>query len=241
MRPYIQSKADIPGGINFFNAYQGFSEMGLECVMFNDVEELDTSLRSDVVVGGLGVVQHALARFGVEAPHIDYPAELESYLGRCVWTSTLQEIAERPDTWPVFVKPVDEKRFTGLIIRDDRDLRHVVSGEIGGEVLCSNPVELLAEWRCFVRYGTVLDVRPYAGDWHVHYDAEVIDGMVRDYVSAPAGYAADIGVTGDGRTILVEVNDGYALGCYGLQHNLYAKLLSARWAELVGVPDECAF
>lgn len=241
MRPYIQSKAGIPGGINFFDAYQGFSEMGFECVLFNDVEGLDTSLRADVVVGGLGVVQHALARFGIEAPHIDYPAELESYLGRRVWTSTLQEIAERPDTWPVFVKPMDEKRFTGLVIRDDCDLRHIAAGESSSEVLCSEPVELLAEWRCFVRYGTVLDVRPYAGDWHVHYDAEVIDGMVRDYVSAPAGYAADIGVTGDGRTILVEVNDGYALGCYGLQHNLYAKLLSARWAELVGVPDECAF
>lgn len=47
--------------------------------------------------------------------------------------------------------------------------------------------------------------------------------------------------TDDGRTLLVEVNDGYALGCYGLQHNLYAKLLAARWAELVGVPDACPF
>ena len=58
---------------------------------------------------------------------------------------------------------------------------------------------------------------------------------------APAGYAADFGVTGDGRTLLVEINDGYSLGCYGLQHNLYAQLLSARWAELVGTEDECNF
>lgn len=116
MHPYIQSRNGIPGGVNFFTAYQGFCEMGLDCALFNSIEELDKSLRPDVVVGGLGVVRHALARFGVEPEH---------------------------------------KR--------------------------------------------------------------------------------------GGRALLVEVNDGYALGCYGLQRNLYAKLLSARWAQLVGVPDERAF
>ncbi|MBR1829214.1 MAG: ATP-grasp domain-containing protein, partial [Atopobiaceae bacterium] len=116
MRPHIQAKSGIPGGINFFTAYQGFSEMGLECVMFNDVEELDTGLRSDVVVGGLGVVQHALARFGVTPPHIDYPEELSCYLGRHIWTSTLDEIVSQPEVWPVFVKPIDEKRFTGVVV-----------------------------------------------------------------------------------------------------------------------------
>lgn len=69
----------------------------------------------------------------------------------------------------------------------------------------------------------------------------MVDAAVIDYKSAPAGYALDFGVTRDGRTLLVEINDGYALGCYGLQHNLYAKLLEARWAEMVGVPDECLF
>lgn len=44
-----------------------------------------------------------------------------------------------------------------------------------------------------------------------------------------------------GRTLLIEVNDGYALGCYGLFYLDYAKLLSARWAELTKTVDECAF
>ena len=41
--------------------------------------------------------------------------------------------------------------------------------------------------------------------------------------------------------ILIEVNDGYALGSYGLFYLDYAKLLSARWAELIGIQDECNF
>ena len=48
-------------------------------------------------------------------------------------------------------------------------------------------------------------------------------------------------MTGDGRTLLVEINDGYSRGCYGLPPNLYAQLLSARWAELVGTEDEYNF
>ncbi len=36
------------------------------------------------------------------------------------------------------------------------------------------------------------------------------------------------------QSLLIEVNDGYALGSYGLFYPDYAKLLSARWAELIG-------
>ena len=82
-------------------------------------------------------------------------------------------------------------------------------------------------------------MRPYRGDWHYHYDHSVLDYAVDNYRTDPAGYAMDFGVTDDGRTLLVEVNDGFALGCYGADPIQYAKLLSARWCELVGIHDEC--
>ncbi len=64
---------------------------------------------------------------------------------------------------------------------------------------------------------------------------------MREYRDAPAGYGIDFGVTADRQTLLVEVNDGYALGCYGLQHDLYAQLLSARWSERMGVENELGY
>ena len=48
-------------------------------------------------------------------------------------------------------------------------------------------------------------------------------------------------MTRDGSTLPIEVNGGCAIDPCGLQHGLYAKLLSARWAELAGVPGECTF
>ena len=47
----------------------------------------------------------------------------------------------------------------------------------------------------------------------------------------------DFGVTDDGRTLLIEINDGFSLGTYGIEDTLYAKLLTARWAELNGTED----
>lgn len=74
------------------------------------------------------------------------------------------------------------------------------------------------------------------------YDnADVIENAVKDFENVPAGYAIDFGVTEKGQTILIEVNGDYSLGCYGLFCIDYAKLLSARWAELTDTVDECNF
>ena len=241
MKPYIRAKNGMPGNVNFYTAYQGFVEMGLECVLFQDYEELDTSCRGDVVVGGLGSLRRTLLRHGVEIVEYDYPEELGEYIGRRVWRSTMDEVAADDSLRPIFVKPVENKGFTGKVISSTGDLVGLGASGYNPPVICSEVVNFIAEWRCFVRYGKILDVRSYKGDWRVSFDPRVIEGAIRNFVSAPAGYAADFGVTRDGLTLLVEINDGYSLGCYGLQHNLYAQLLSARWSELMGVSDECAF
>ena len=141
--------------------------------------------------------------------------------------------------WPVFVKPVKDKVFVGFLLRREKDIPRLREAKSDEPVLCSEPVEFVTEWRAFVRYGRVFDVRPYRGDWRYHYDSDVIDQTVRDYSTAPAGYAMDFDLTEDGRTLLVEINDGFALGCYGADPIQYAKLLSARWCELVEIHDEC--
>ena len=137
-------------------------------------------------------------------------------------------------SWPLFVKPVEGKRFTGCVVASTKDL--VGKGCCGEDfpVICSEVVDFVSEYRCFVRHGEILDVRRYRGDWSKAPSREVVERAIAAYDSAPAGYAADFGVTSDGRTLLVEVNDGYSLGPYGLWPEPYAQLLSARWAQMVG-------
>lgn len=242
LKVYIQSGENgIPHNYNFMNAYQGFYEMGFELVRFCEPGTLRQSKKEDVVVGYVGTVRSRLYELGVAIPEMDYPEELQKYLGRKVWKSKMNDVANVPESWPVFVKPVEDKQFTGVVVNSPKDLIGCGIQGVNQDVLCSEVVSFTAEWRCFVRYGKVLSVRPYKGDWRCHYDYRVIENAVREYTSAPAGYAIDFGLTDDGRTLLIEVNDGYALGCYGLFCVDYAKLLSARWAELTSTPDECAF
>lgn len=244
MKAYIQcSKINhLPSSDNFYKAQLGFYEMGFDTVMFSTPEELLASSLEDVVVGYVGTVKWRLRRFDIVVPEMDYPEELQSFLGRKIWKSTINYINYHPELWPVFVKSVENKEITGKIIADPKDLVGTGTCGVNKDVYCSEIVNIEAEWRCFVRYGQILDVRPYKGNYHkVLYDYNVIEDCVKQFKSAPAGYALDFGVTDKGKTILIEFNDGYALGSYGLLYYDYTKLLSARWAELTGTDDCCRF
>ncbi len=238
MRVFIPCKDGVPRSTNFYTAWLGFRDMGYETVGYFKTQDLDHAKKDDVVVGGIGACRYAMNRLGVEAPSINYPKSLERYLGRSLWRSTIDRVNNDVESWPVFVKPVQDKRFTGVLVKSTADLVGCSTSGEDAEVICSEPIDFLAEWRVFVRYGEILDVRPYKGDWRKVFNPEIIEQAVGDYVDATVGYGIDFGVTSDGRTLLVEVNDGYALGSYGLQQNLYVQLLSARWSEIMGVPDE---
>ncbi|MBE5807029.1 MAG: DUF4343 domain-containing protein [Clostridiales bacterium] len=240
MRIFIQSTpSGIPKSHNFFIADQGFREMGFETQYFATLEELSGCRPDDLIVGGIGAVRGKLEEYGIDLPRLDYPEELKKYLGRRIWRSTIEQVLADTENRPVFVKPVREKRFTGMVLRKESDCPKLSYCQEGEPVICSEVVEFLREWRAFVRYGKVLDIRPYYGDWKHHFNSTTIEHAIADFTTAPAGYAMDFGFAADGRTLLVEVNDGYSLGSYGLQAIDYAKLLSARWCELVGIHDEC--
>ena len=98
MRVFIQTKENGKfHNDNFFKAYLGFSEMGLEIITFSNNKELCASNIEDVVVGYVGTVRSRLNDFGSTAPEMDYPEELEKYLGRKVWKSRIDTINCNPD------------------------------------------------------------------------------------------------------------------------------------------------
>lgn len=242
MKVYIQSyKNGLPHNVNFFSAYDGFADMGAETVPFCTIQELSESNAGDIVVGYVDMVRDRLSQLGFTTPEIDYPDELSEFLGRKIWTSHINTINNHPEYWPIFIKSVEDKRISGRIIRSIHDLMGCGESGCNAEIYCSEIVNFVAEWRVFVKYGKILDVRPYKGDWKKQYDPNIIDSCIQSFKNMPAGCGIDFGVTDDNRTILIEVNDGYALGCYGLNKILYAKLLSARWSQLTDTVDPFNF
>ena len=239
MKVYIHSFQGKPWNEECEAAYIGFEKLGKECILFSTNEELNDLTRNDIVVGGMLITGHILDLFGIKPENYNYPEEIKKYLYRRIRTIQLRSL--KNEKLPVFIKPVKEKTAPGRIIDSFDDLGEYDKLPPETELLCSEVLDIVSEWRCFVRYGRIIGINNYAGDKDVLYDKSIIYSAVESCKDLPAGCALDFGVTSSGNTCLIEMNDGYSLGCYGLDPVEYAKLLSARWAELTGTEDECAF
>lgn len=232
---YIRHRDGLPDDANNFAALRGFEQLGVETAPFygfGDVETINDLGPEVGILGFIGDAFTALKLIGQPLPDpIDYPDELTSYLGRKVWRSTLDQARAGE-----FVKPIRHKLFTGRLWTGSISDRLATEGVAGVEkdepIWCSEVVEFVAEFRAFVLEDRLLDVRRYRGAWWLAPERDIVTAAVMAYGSAPAAYSLDWGVTADGRTLLVEANDAFALGCYGLDPVLYARMVSARWEEL---------
>lgn len=163
--------------------------------------------------------------------------------GRKVWKDTINSIASDETKWKAgwFVKPVRSKAFTGKVIRSLNDLVGCGNYYEDYEVICSEVLDIRREWRCFIYYDEIYDIKPYKGDYHYTYDPKVLDCLMSDFrkwEQRLVACAIDIGVTAEHQTVLIECNDAYSLGAYGLVDYRYAKLISARWAQILEREDE---
>jgi hypothetical protein len=240
MKAYIQSTpSGDPYNVNAFIANEGFTALGWETQKYISAEEVEDRDPESVFVGGVVNVRKRLELIGKPwmGVELEYPQELTSFLGRKVWSSTVGEIL-RTEHWNIFLKPKETKIFNGKVVRDYVDFAGLAHET---EVWCSEPVSFVTEWRCFVRYGEILDIRRYKGAWDTKPDVSVIRNAIAAFISSPAAYALDFGITESGEMKLVEVNDGHSLGTYGIGAVSYAKFLSARWAEMTGTTDYLNF
>lgn len=240
---FIQALNGVPSDEAFFKAWDGFRKRRIPCQLFEPEEFERDALpltRETLVAGAIRIVESALAKVGGRVPIADnLPACLVKYRGRKVWPSTWGELrakyGKNGPPAPLFVKPAKRnKGFPSMALYNADDMQSAASLPDTHEVLVAEYVLFASEWRCFVCQGQILELCHYMGDMFCFPDPKVIHAALEDFgADAPAGYAIDFGVLSDGRTVLVEVNDGYSLGSYGLNSVEYSTLLEARWLELV--------
>lgn len=243
---------------NIAHAVFGFKELGAEIIKYNTIDEIyDKVQRDDIVLDYINQSLTIFDKFGVHPELPDYPDVLKPYLGRKIWKDTIDSINSNPDKWGIFVKPVKDKAFTGKVIRNTKDLIGCGSCYENYDVYCSDVVDIQREWRGFIYYDKLIDLRPYNGDWHHTYNSLIIDEIMDAFIQwedRPMACSLDFAVISrkikrlrNGmyvtvpETIFLEANDAYALGNYGLNHVLYAKMISARWSQLLGTKDEYKF
>jgi len=192
----------------------------------------------------IGSVEFCLAAMrhqGIPIPEpLDYPSCLEPYI---TCGHHLGKYGDLPKGWTpdnpmgIHAKPVQTKL----------DARY---WDANTPFWIANWHRFGPEYRVYVCQGEILGMAQYdegypdlPGIEPLTLDESRVREMVRVYQAngAPAGYGLDVGVSDeDGRTLLVEVNDGWALGYYPwgtLKPREYLRLLLARWEELAQKKD----
>lgn len=262
MKVFIQTddKGVYPT-VNFYTAAIGFKELGYhienfywdtnnKCTEFIYPEqEFD---KETVVIGGIPVIDYVYDRLRVVNPYLeDYPDELnhrmfmQRDMGKIkigTIRKWIQEDLEDDHINTYFIKPMAPQRkiFTGHLVSRFVDLIKTSGLDSDTIVWVTNEIKLISEYRAFVHNSKLVGIKHYKGDFTKFPDINAIESMIKAYTKAPVAYALDVGIEEIKgghihleRTILVEVNDSNALGCYGLGPVTYAKMLADRWEEVM--------
>lgn len=243
-RALIQKEDGRFINVNAFVADAGFRERGFEVASFEWREMRTGEVKLDqetIVMGGVNAVKSALTQLGHVPPTaVDYPRGCEPFLKRRLWKTTWRAIRamdwDTGSTPPVFVKPRHKhKAFTGLVVRRFSDLVRTARFEDDMELWASDPVNFVSEYRVFVLRNEIVGLKHYKGAPLVLPDVSVIQNLRAAVEDVPVAYGLDVGVTDNNQTLLIECNDGFALGGYGLSPIRYTELLLTRWEEMTGI------
>lgn len=234
---YIQRVGNRFFSVNCFEAAMGFGQMGYKVLGFERTEEIDYSF-SPIVVGGINTIRQVFSDLNITQPDIDNPHKhLPGYMGRKVFEMTFSDVEEYSNTegaFPFFIKPLyHHKLFTGYVVTSKHGLLQAkLRCQPNSDLIISECVNFVSEYRCFVLNGKLIGSKNYTGDFTVSPDYRIIENAIMDYKSQPIAYSIDFGITDDGRTLLIEMNDGFGLSAYGLNKIAYCKMLEARWEEI---------
>lgn len=220
---------------------QPLIDRGYTIVPF-DGDDMDRSLvpmniniNTDICIGSVQATVKFFELCGIKTPkYLGYPEHLKPYLGRKIEHTTFGKLGT---DFPFFVKPSnDVKMFTGDVVENPKHLEYLLKfGECLPDtpVLKSEIVEFITEYRIFISLGKVYGMKHYKGDYMKFIDTNVILNMINDFTNCPSAFTLDVGLTNDGRTLLVEVNDMWAIGSYGLDGKDYSLLCERRMKEIL--------
>ncbi len=235
----------MPLNRNMFALYEGFKELGEPIKTYNASHIFTDFIpvtKDDIVVGHIDHCRRIVKQLtGNDTPTVDYPDELLHFMGWKFTKTTLSEIYDNimaNDGYiePVFIKPVEQKHFTGFVCKSFSDFsRNCVGHDHDKEIFASGVVNFVSEYRAYVhRHGIIACLR-YKGDYSKAPNRDRVDAMLHALRNAnmPVAYSLDVGVTDTGETLLVECNDGFALGNYGMLSRDYAEMHRDRWYQMV--------
>lgn len=237
---YIQSNKEktLPHHFDAACAMYGAMDLAMDYRLTSYEEiisgKFDAHIKNNCFVGSVEFMREIFKRIGktdVRVPvNSDRPCEI----------ITLAEAHKRVATGQrLFIKPVEIKLFTGLVL-DGATYTCLKGLPDDTRVMAYEPFKgrILTEWRIYVHNNKIVDARNYSGNFEISPDYDWIRLKIKEFKNFPCAYTIDWallfeqGIMGNPQ-VIVEANDFWGIGNYGMPNDLYLKMLMDRYFEIV--------
>lgn len=209
----------------------GARDSGIETIPFEDIEDVPYNPYHIVVAP----VEDTLKYLNKDIPVIDHSWTYD-YLKRGINLRYIIDIQDKE--YPIFIKPARQiKGFTGFVALNKEDaIRN--SYNFSDKIVSQEVIDIRSEYRVYVdNVRGILGVKHYLGDPYISLDREFVEDCFKKSTERlkERSYTLDFGINDKGETFLIEVNDGWAIGNYGLDPQTYYNFIKNRFLQLTGI------
>lgn len=238
---YIQSDSDrkLPHHFDCASALYGAIETAQDyrLTTYEEVKsgKFDNLIKTNLFVGSVEFMREVFSRIGLEDVRVPKNSNREHE------DITLDEAHKRvAEGEKLFIKPHEIKLFTGLVL--DGCQYSSLSNIPGDTIVMAYKTfdkEIMSEYRVYIKDGEIIDWKNYSGEFYLIPDISYIRGVINlnSDDNFPCCYTIDIGIldieNNRRENVVVEYNDMWAIGNYGLPNDVYLKLLKHRYFEII--------
>ena len=232
---YIQSNTNKTRVHHFdcSTALFGAIESGLDYKLtsFEEIQsgKWDALIRRNLFVGSVEFMKEVFSRIGI------LYVKLPRNSNRNFETITLGQAKQRAKSGEkLFIKPFENKLFSGFVL-DEFQYTSIADIDLDTPVMAYKPFEskIKSEWRCYIHKYEPLFIANYSGDLFSYPDKDYLFSVIKENKDFPIAYTIDIGILENGENVVVEFNDMWAIGNYGIPNDMYLSALKDRYFEII--------
>lgn len=135
-----------------------------------------------------------------------------------------------------FIKPFQQKLFTGLVV-DKYSIQSLREFPDDTSLMVYPVIDkIISEWRLYIHHHKIVDSRNYSGDFKISPNYKMCEyDVIHNKETFPEAYVMDVGIYGinSNAQTIIEYNDMWAIGNYGLENELYLRMLRDRYYEII--------
>lgn len=232
---YIQKDNydNIPHHFDCSSAMYGAIDGGQEykLILFEDLisGKFDNLIKRNLFIGSVEFMKEVFNRININNVKVPRNSNRQSEI------ITLEEAHKRISNGKkIFIKPIDIKLFTGLIL-DGCVYSCLENLPKETKVLCYDIFNsnIESEWRLYIKNNEIIDSRNYSGDFKISPDYVYAESIIKENIDFPKAYTIDIGILKNSENVVIEFNDMWAIGNYGMDNYEYLKCLKLRYFEII--------